>query len=262
MSLIYATTNLLNSTTLPADDATYRSSEDTVFQVEWLYNARPSKPFRFTGNAGEWVKANLGERKIMTISCLFNHNFSTAAVVALYASGSGHAGSWKLAGTYTHREWDMFIKFGIFERWLRLDVTDVNTPIPQIGEWFVGEHSEFTNAYVNPVREDGPQYFVSDAVTEYGQDWEIYFGNSERLQMTLSSLSDPQTADDLHTFLDAVMQNGGRFVLIPKDTFPQCYYVKVMNREDFATRRVFGDAMELRDWKLDLKVLVRGVTLS
>lgn len=261
MSLIYLTTNLLNSTTLPVDNATYRSTEDTTYQVENLYNARPSKPFRFTAKAGQWVKADLQDRKIATVSCVFNHNFSATAVVQLHASG--HNGGWKLIGTYTYRAQDMFVKFGINEKWLRLSVTDnANTTFPQIGEWFVGEHAEFSNAYVTPEREDGPIYYAADEVTGYGQDWEIYFGNAERLTMQLSSLTDTDEIDAVHTFLDTVMENGGRFVLIPKDTLPHCYYVKVMNRDDFATRRVFGDAKELRDWRLDLKVLVRGLTLS
>jgi len=261
MSLIYATTNLLNSTTLPVDNATYRSTEDTTYQVENLYNARPSKPFRFTAKANQWLKANLVDRKIATISCVFNHNFTDAATVLFYASG--HNGGWKLIGTYSYREWDEYVKFGIYEKWLRLTVSDAgNDNYPQIGEWFVGEHAEFANAYVTPEREDGPIYYVADEVTPAGQDWEIYFGNAERLTMRLSSLSNSNETDALHTFLDAVMENGGRFVLIPKDTFPQCYYVKVMNRDDFATRRIFGDVTTLRDWRLDLKVLVRGLTLS
>jgi hypothetical protein len=68
--------------------------------------------------------------------------------------------------------------------------------------------------------------------------------------------------DDLQTFLDdVIMNNGGRFVWIPNDTLPNVYYVKVMNRRDFANRRVIG-TNELRDWRLDFKILTQGVTYT
>lgn len=260
MTLIYATTNLITSTTLPSDNAVYRSSENSTYPVANLYNRRPSYPFMFTAKAGQWVKANLGTRQIASISAIFNHNFTNAATVQLHASGIN--GAWKLVDNYTYRLDDMYIKFGINEIWLRLSVSDAgNTSFPRIGDWFVAEHSVFANAHVNPGRGDGPMYAVADAQTPYEQDWEAAYSKSGTFNITLSSINDPSTIDDLQTFLDdVIMNNGGRFVWIPNDSLPNVYYVKVMNRRDFANRRVIGSENELRDWRLDFKILTSGIT--
>ena len=259
MTLIYATTNLITSTTLPSDNAVYRSTENSTFPVANIYNARPSYPFMFTAKAGQWVKANLGSRQIASISAIFNHNYTTGATVQLHASGVN--GNWKLIDNYTYRLNDMYIKFGINEIWLRLSVSDAgNASFPRIGEWFVAEHSVFENAYVNPGREDGPEYFAADVKTPYGQPWRVVYSSGEKFSMTLTNTNDPNTIDDLQTFLDAVMiDNNGKIVWIPNDTQPHVYYVQVANLSDYATRRVYG-TNELRDWRLEFEILTRGIT--
>ena len=260
MTLLYATTNLITSTTLPPDNAVYRSTEDANYQVENLYNVRPSYPFRFTSKVGQYVKANLGTRKIASISAIFEHNLTNAATVQLHASGIN--GAWKLVGNYTWRKNDMYIKFGINEIWLRLSVSDAgNATNPILGEWFVAEHSVFENAVVTPGREDGPQFFAADVKTPYGQRWRVVYSEGERFSMTLTNVNDPATIDDLQTFLsDVMLNNNGSFLWIPNDTQPHVYYVDVVNLSNYATRRVYGTS-ELRDWRLEFEIRTRGITL-
>lgn len=260
MSLIYITTNLLNSTTLPADDATYRSSEDAIYQVEYLYNKRPSLPFRWTAKVGDWVKVELTERQIVSFAGIFGHNLTSAATVQLHASGWN--GGWKLIKNFTHRPEDMYIKFGAKELWWRLSVSDAgNSAYPQIGEFVLGLHSTFANAKVTPGRSDGPTFFMGDNVTHYGQDWDNFYSDAETMSISLRNVNDPTTEDDVQTFLKAIFRNeDGRFILIPDDTKPQCYYVKVMNRGGFADRLVYG-SQELRDWRMEVKTLTKGITL-
>lgn len=261
MTLRYVTTNLLNSSTLPADNATYRSSEDATYQVENLYNKRPSYPFRWTGRVGEWVKIQLTQRQVVSFVGAFNHNLTSAANVQLHSSNVN--GAWNLAANITWRQYDMYAMFGRRDLWWRFSVGDAgNADLPEIGELVLGEYATFENAKVQPGRADGPVFNMADAETDYGQDWNTYLSEAERFSIKLRNINDVSAVDDIQTFLTDIFSNSdGKFVLIPDDAQPHCYYVQVTNRDAFSEQQIYGDAKELRAWSLELKTLVRGITL-
>jgi len=260
MAFLYSTTNLINSTTLPADNATYRSTEDTIYQVEYLYNSRPSKPFKFTAKNGQWIKINLGSRQIVSLFAIFNHNLTSAGTQQLHCSGSN--GNWKLLGTMAHRANDEYLKFGVYDQWFRYSVSDAANPSTlMIGEMWLGNWTKFENAKTQSPRSDGPEFWTTEQVTPYGQDWDAYLAENERISISLRNVNDRNSIDEIQTFLQTVFAAGNRFVMIPDDGTPHVYYCKIMNKSDFASRQVYGDASELRDWRIDIKTLTRGITL-
>ncbi|MBA7594324.1 hypothetical protein ES703_01265 [subsurface metagenome] len=143
----------------------------------------------------------------------------------------------------------------------------------EIGELVLGQWQQFprgildagiaTDPWVrlSPGRVDGPEFFMGKQRTHWGQDWSTYYSECERFELTFTTQNDPCRVDAVHTFLKAVQRTGGRFVLVPDDTKPFCYYMIVDNLRDFADRLVYGRTRELREWRLKLKTLTEGVRL-
>jgi len=258
MTLLYVTENLVSSATLI--DNTYVSTEDAVYTVDKLYNKRPSYPFRFTDKDDEWIKVDFGSAQLITFIGLFNHNLTAAVTMSLEhaAADAGYA----LATTPVWRSEDLYKQFRRNNRWFRLNIDDpTNDSNPQIGEFVLGVVSEFENARVQPGRRDGPKFHMADNVTHYGQDWSSHYADCESFTITLKNINDKNAVDDLQTFLKSIFRNSdGKFILIPDHDQPHCYYVQVKNRKDFAVREVYG-TKELRDWKLELETLTKGITL-
>lgn len=258
MSLYYVTTNLVDSLTLPQE--TYVSSEDSIYVYENLYNGRPSKPFRFTTKANQWIKVQLLSSQAVTFVGLFGHNLTSGATLTL-ESAAADAG-YGLVKTLTWRDKNLYKLFNGNDKWWKLNVSDAgNSAYPQIGEYVLGTWSKFDNARVQPGRADGPAVYMADKVSHYGQDWSKHYANTEGLTIRLMNLNDPSVVDDLQTFLKDIFENSdGKFILIPDHEQPHCFYVRVKNRRDFARRLVYG-TKELREWKLELETLAEGITL-
>lgn len=143
----------------------------------------------------------------------------------------------------------------------------------EIGELVLGQWQQFprgildagvaTDPWVrlSPGRVDGPEFFMGKQRTHWGQDWSTFYSECERFELTFTTQNDPCRVDAVHAFLKAVQRTGGRFVLVPDDTKPFCYYVIVDNLRDYADRLVYGRTRELREWRLKLKTLTEGVRL-
>jgi len=83
MTLLYVTGNLITSTTL--DSVT---TEDTVYVKEYLYNQRPSLPFRFTTNTGNQIKVDMGAAKSVTNVSVINHNLEAPTLFKIKAAAA------------------------------------------------------------------------------------------------------------------------------------------------------------------------------
>ena len=153
----------------------------------------------------------------------------------------------------------------------RLDMIDqANTDgFLEVGELFLGQWQYFgrgslTNSpnwvRLTPGRDDGPVFNMNHQLTYAGQDWINYHSDAEGFTLSFTNLNDPCIVDELQVFLRTVMRAGGKFVIVPDDAMPFCYYVAIMNKRDFAHRTIYG-LKELREWRLELKTLVEGITL-
>ncbi|NIO42656.1 MAG: hypothetical protein GTO41_22430 [Burkholderiales bacterium] len=157
-------------------------------------------------------------------------------------------------------------------RYWRLDVIDQNNTdgYLELGELVLGQWQRFPRGAVtgesswvrlSPGRADGPTFYMGKQRTHYGQDWTTYYSESERFELKLTTQNDPCIVDALHVFLRTVQQAGGRFVIMPDETKPFCYYVSVENLRDYAERLMYGATRELREWRLELRTLTEGVRL-
>lgn len=293
MALIYVTENFID------ENSTLTSlSEHALLVRENLYNERPSLPYRTTGVGSvgnpEWICADIVTAKHVNFCGIFNHNLTALAGVndelELYgcetdcdtdcsaamdlttmpanACGDVCSGSQPIADFLNlyHK-----VSYNPAYRYWRLEIIDANNSdgYLQIGEWVLAEWQFFqrgsmTNAdnwvRLSPGRPDGPMFFMGNQRTHYGQDWTNYRSDAEHFTLTFTNTNDPCIVDELHAFLRDVMIAGGRFILVPDDTKPFCYYVIVDNLADFANRLIYGDIKEFREWSIDLKTLSQGIT--
>jgi len=257
MTLLYMKTNLVTSVTIP--DNTYVTSEDTVYTVDKLYNKRPSYPFRFDGTGNQWIKVEFTVAQNITAMAIFNHNFPNTTTITLDASAID--GNWSLVSTPVWREENLYSTFGATLEWWKLNINAGAVVTPQVGELFLGQWAAFENAFVQPGRKDGPEFFASDNRTHMGQDWIGYYSNADTFTISIKNLTTPSAVDELQAFLKDIWENeDGKFVFIPDHNQPHVYYVQVVNRKGYAEREIYG-TKELREWKLELRSLTNGITL-
>ena len=278
MRPLYVIDNLITDKTI-----THRT-EDPLYVAENLYNERPSLPYRTESKlVPEWVCVNMGGITEVTFVGLFNHNLTTTPTLLQLCGGNAcgvctevtdltdpPAGCpAELCGsqpTANFRNTWAKVDTADYQFWT-LQITDNPTEAYlEIGEWVLGTWSQFTrgaNVWVrlSPGRDDGPEFFMGKDSTHWGQDWSTYYSECDKLDLKFTVQNDPCIVDEMQTFLKAVQRVGGRFVIVPDDEKPFCYYVTVENLRDFAERKIYGRTGELREWRLRLKSLTEGVVL-
>lgn len=285
MTMLYSLENFINSETL-----LFSKTEDTLYKLKNLYTERPSYPYRSTavgtGALPEWVCVDLGSPTKVTLVGVFNHNiqYLPTAGGVFHLKGCNDACpeepgecAWgdqlalvdlSVADRMIEHFRNTYGKLdSTFQYWL-LEVADSTNADEHIelGEWWLGQWSKFTTAdckvHLQPGRADGPRYFMGIQETHYGQDWHSYYSATEHFSIRLKNINDPNAVDEMHRFLTVVQRDyGGKFVFIPDDTRPFCYYVIIKNISDYANRLIYGDEVELREWRLELKTLTEGIKL-
>jgi len=264
MSLLYVLTNLINIDTL--DSVT---SEDTTYVKEYLYNIRPSLPFRFTAKTGNQVKVDLGGATQVTFVGCFNHNLlaPTQFKIKAAAADPPGGGNWDLpdyeaslsvAANFNNS----FLKINKTYQFWVLDTDDGTSPKnTEIGELVLGQHQSFASSvHLQPRRADGPIFYMDKDRTHYGQPHTAYHAEAEGFSLAFMNINDPSVVDEIHVFLKQVQQAGGSFIIIPDDVKPFCYYVSIENLEGYANRLVYG-TKELREWRIELTTLAKGIEL-
>jgi len=274
--ILYAITNYITDNT-----PLYSSSEDSVYVLENLHNKRPSKPFRFTGQGSpgspEWVCVDLTENRLVTFVGIFNTNMlliGSADELSLKACsnicrGESGACNWdapdferSLLASQKANHRNICDRFSHTNRYWDIDVIDQDNPYPvEIGELFLGQWRQFTNARLQPGQSDGPAFFRNVNVTHYGQTWSSAYSEARTFELTIKNVGNPAQVSELEVFLREVHDNGGRFVFIPRDDLGFCYYVFLQNESDFATQITRGLTGELYDYRLSLITLTEGIRL-
>lgn len=278
--LYYALENHLAGT----DVTLSASSEDTLYVLENLYNARPSKPFRFTGigtpGDPEWICAEFDAPKTVTLAAIFNHNLTALLDSAddltlkgcdgACESGSSGACNWAapdfsldLSGRLV-TDWNDLYSFLNQTRlsW-RLEAIDLNNPdgYIEIGELFLGEHTALANARLQPGRSEGPALFGAKNKTPYGQHWDLAYSKAINLELQVWNLGDPNTVDAVRLMIEQIHDSGGRLVIIPNERHPFVYYAALENTEGFMSQIVRGLTCELTSWTFQLQTLTKGIRL-
>jgi hypothetical protein len=282
MSIRYAIINFIDDTCeLSA------CTEHDIYVVENLYNVRPSKPYRSEGiglDSGcipEWVCVDLGYARRPDFVGVFNHNLEPELSGDMFelqacdgpCPGESGACSWStpdfsvdLSGRIIEDFKNLCQYFecdsGGHQYW-RLAFADTGNPdnYAEIGEWFLGVWDTLPNAHLQPGRQDGPRFFEGTNITKYGQIWPNYLGEAEEFVIEIVNTNDPAQVDALRLFLQDVKRNNGRFVFIPDDYFPFCYYVYLENMGKFGKQLIKGALCEAHSWNLELRTLTEGVAL-
>lgn len=276
MSMLYLTENLLTG-----DDVTlYQSSEDTLYVVENIYCGRPSKPFRTTGvgaaGSPEYVAVQFNAPKSVNFFGLFNHNLTALAggddALLLKGSGYAHAAANWASPDYSIdladrliTGWnDIYKLIGYASRTYRLEVIDTlnaNGYI-ELGELFLGNFTELSNARVQPGRQESPELHWIRNKTAFGQHWTEALAHSAKLRLELWNLNDPAQLDSVRTMITAIHSAGGHFVIVPDSSLPFAYYVALANDGGFMQSVARGLTSEVSSWTLELETLTKGIILQ
>ena len=298
MGLIYSITNFINDdcilTANSEDDLyvlenLYNQRPSKPYRTTGI-GAPPGSPEFICVNLGTYS----GVEYEVTLAAIFNHNLTQLEVAndelrlkgcVDFCSAASGSCDWdnpdcerdlttmRCAGTQPIPNFlNTYHKIDCpagYQYW-RLDMIDQGNAAGylEIGEFWLGQWQEFHKGdpddnwvHLQPGRADGPMFWMGNQRTHYGQDWTNYRSDAEHFSLRFKNVNDPCIVDEIHAFLRAVQQTGGRFVLIPDDRKPFCYYVLIENLKNYADRLVYGDEGELREWKLELKTLTQGVAL-
>lgn len=260
------------------------SSEDALYVQEWLYNKRPSKPFRFTGHgtAGnpEYICIEFDAPKLVEIAALFNHNLTALAAANDEVTFKGCDDPCDLSGSgacdWDTPDYEHDLKPHLVTGWndvyhvlsqtrlaYRFDFIDSTNAdgYVEVGEAFLGALGALSTAHLKPGRAESPQLYRAANVTPYGQHWTEAFSHSVTLDLTVTNLNDPATVDAVRTMLLAVHANGGVFVVVPNHRFPFVYYVHLESDGGFMAQVVRGQDCEWSEWTFNLRTLTKGIVL-
>jgi|WetSurSiteA1Bulk_404760.scaffolds.fasta_scaffold00434_19 hypothetical protein len=273
--ILYAIDNYLAGSDVAAITS---SSEDALYQLEYLYDERPSKPFRFTGigSAGnpEWVCIEFDDPKKITIAALFNHNLiGTSSNDELLLQGCDDGCS---ACDWDNPDFEIDLSSRMIAEWndlyqlinqtraaYRLQIIDGDNAdgFIEIGDFFLGEYEQLANARLEPGRAESPKLYRFANITPYGQHWTEALSYSITLELRIASLNDPAQLDAVRSMIMRIHDNNGRFVIIPNHLFPFAYYVHLENDSDFMAQFARGLDCEVSEWSLSLRTLTKGIAL-
>lgn len=258
MSLLYAVGNLITSSTLNAV-----SSEDSIYVKEYLYNKRPSLPFRFTSKTDQYIVLDMGGDENVTLLSLINHNLQSAATIRLEADNNPP--NWA-APAYSHvvtwREENLYMKLDQTYRWYRIFISDPTNPVNlQVGEAILQLYCSFTTAHIQ-AQSEGDVFYTATQETFMGQDWDAELARKALLTLRIrkEETHGDSVLEEIRAFLRSLSGSVGRFLIIPDDTTPECYYVKAAGSE-FKADRIFHNVKDIRDWDLDLAEISQGFML-
>jgi len=256
MTFRYVTTNLLD-----VDSLDSVSTESTIYTMDFLYNRRPSKPFRFTAKVAQEIKIDFGVNTRLTHVSIFNHNIVDGREIRLQADDADVWAPPPLNQLLTWRDYALYYHFNKgYQLWKLYVSVNAGDPYPQIGELVLGRHAKFENAWIQPDWGQGLNFSIAEARTYFGQEWDYYLSQSQSFRLKIRNLNDPSTIDDLQQFFTDIQGSAGRFVLIPNDTLPFCFYVKV-NMLDIDYEQIVRGHRDLNEWSLNIKTLSQGITL-
>lgn len=276
--IYYAIDNLL------ADEDTLisASSEDSLYIIENLFNRRPSKPFRFTGDGAvgspEWLCIELLNPAQVTLASIFNHNLSLGSsgddvVLKACDGGCGSASGdcdWdspdygeSLSDRIVANHNDLYKTLDQTRLSFRFEFIDSANPdgYVEIGELFLGSYVPLLNAHLSPGRKESPEFFRFKNETPYGQIWSESLSYNLTLELTIKNVGSPSQVDDLRKMLLAIHANSGVFVIIPNHRFPFAHYVFLENERGFASQLVGGLTCKLDEYTLTLRTLTKGISL-
>lgn len=249
MPVTYVIENYISEDTL---DSVSSEDDSGFYDMENIYNERPSLPLRFEGVGvaapadPEWICIDMGTAsgatQDVTFAAVFNHNLTSSPerfCLKGCVDGCGSGGcDWEnnpawtedmigqiIAGTFCSGKYEKIFpnaykKIDRTQQFYQFEFIDTANPYGyiEVGEAVLGEWCQFgNNVHLQPGRPDGPQFFMGKQETHYGQDWSNYYSYIERFTLTFKNINDIRNMDELQMFLLRVQRYGGKFIIIPDD---------------------------------------------
>lgn len=277
MGMLYVIDNFISSDT-PLCSSSINAA--AWVSLDLIYNKRPSKPFRWVGHgtpaAPEWICVDLLQAQNVTFCGVFNHNFRLAGSADslliqgcnLPCRGISGGCNWdaaemeSLADRLVNNFRNLYEVIDFTYRYFTLEIVDQNNPYPvEVGDWVLGNAERFTNARLQPYMADGPMFKRTRSTTHYGQNWQQSLSEAYTLDVEIIVSGAANQIDELHYFLRRVHNNGGVFILIPREDLPFAFYVFIENEADFANQLARGRVRKAYSYKLKLQSLTEGISL-
>lgn len=258
--MIYTSGNYITAVTVGAV-----SDESALYVKANLYNKRPSLPFRTTELTDQYIELDMLVNITPTIFALLNHNLPETGTIRLQADADPP--NWAdppLNELVTWREENLYfnltgISVKTYRHW-RIYFTDAIL-LPQIGEAILHVYSSFADAYIQ-AQSEGDVFYTATQETFMGQDWDAELARKALLSLKIRKVEThgDSVLEEIRAFLRSLKGSAGRFLIVPDDTTPECYYVKASGSE-FKADRIFHNVKDIRDWNLNLAEISQGISL-
>jgi|Deesub1362B_J571_1020462.scaffolds.fasta_scaffold00331_43 hypothetical protein len=232
------------------------SSEDSIYVKQYLYNQRPSLPFRFTGKADENIVFDFGEAKTITIIALVNHNLTSNAILKIQANSVNDFTTPPVDLNFTYHKGNVYLILNETYQYWKLIIQDSqNTNNIQIGELIFNQYKDFSKTF-NWGYKTGKNYNVLRHESPFGQSWKQYLSDQREEFYTFDAIEDAKLKSEVEQFFDDLKGSESWFLLIPDPDEPECYYVEILNQYEAIIRYKNNNEFEL-----SLKEHVEGIDL-
>lgn len=261
IAMRYAVSNLVD-----ADSLDSTSSEDSLYTMEYLYDKRQSKPFRFTSNSDEWILVDLGSDLSIRFVALMQHTFVNPSVLQIQAyseatgkpADNGDPADHTETLTLCPENDNIFKRFSASQtyRYWMLSVTDASAPANMgLGQFMIATDAiQFTRNY-NWGFSENLVLVNANQRTSYGQLWVAHKAMYKEFVLQYEGIEDTDIDGEWLTFIEAVKKHVP-FVFIPDDSEDKCWYVNLTS--DWELNRQFID---ITNFTLNLQEQARGITV-
>lgn len=256
--LIYGSSNLIDINTLDSV-----SNEHAIYKKEYLYNARPSLPLRFTAKTDQSIVIDMIVPKLVTLVALINHNLQSIAP-KIKLQFDTDPPNWATASEIdlTWRAENIYKKLSETFRWWRFLISDPTNPnLLQIGEAILTTHSKFTDGAIQE-QSEGDSFITASEETFMGQDWDVELSRKASLLMGIRKISTAgdSVVEEIRALLRTIRGSAGQLLIIPDDSYGEVYYMKAKGTQ-FLSDRIFHNIKDVRDWGLEFIELCQGIDL-
>jgi len=232
------------------------SSEDSIYKKDYLYNQRPSLPFRFTGKTDENIVIDFGSAKTITIIALINHNLTSNATIKIQANSVNDFTTPPYNVTLTWHEENLYFTLNQTYQYWKLIIQDSgNSENIEIGELIFSEYKDFSRTFSWGYPE-GIFYNVLTQETQFGQVWKTYLSERRQGFYTFAVVKDDKLKSEVEQFFDDLKGLEGWFLFIPDKTQPECYYVEIINQYN-----AFKNYKDNNEFELQLREHIKGINL-
>lgn len=200
------------------------SSEDATYPKANLYDRQAPNVFRSTSLTTLTILLDFGVAVRADTIALINHNLTASATLSLKADGSNPPTT--VIATPTRREHDLWKGFtSTSARYWKLEITDTNTAVLEIGQLILGVRINFPRARRIGSYKPAIKRSNISGETYAGVLWNYHLYDRHEFNPSFRVGSATELAA-LATLDATVYGNLLPFLYIPSITGADCYYVR------------------------------------